>query len=158
MAFSQEAMEASFLMSNMSPQLSSFNGGIWNELENLVRDWAYKYEEVYVVTGPVLDEKLKTRIGENQVAVPEMFYKVIMDIRGPDRKAIGFILRNEMSEERLEKYAVTVDEVERLTGLDFYTFLLEDAEEEALESVFDVNKWKFDEQLYQKRVNHWNNR
>jgi len=158
MAHNREAMEASFLMSNMSPQISSFNGGIWNELENLVRDWAYKYEEVIVVTGPILDANLKEFIGKNKVAVPDKFYKVILDMKGPETKAIGFILDNQKSVERLQSLAVTVDEVEKATGLDFYTYLLPSEEEEILESKVNVGKWKFDENLYRKRINVWNNR
>ena len=108
MKWAQEAMSESFLMSNMSPQDPGFNRGIWKKLEGLIRDWAEDNEEIYVVTGPVLVDDLPT-IGVNAVAVPEYYYKVILDNREPEIKGIGFILRNESSKTPLQNFAVTID-------------------------------------------------
>ena len=157
MAFDQEAMQESFFMSNMSPQLSSFNGGIWNELENLARDWAYKNEKVYIVSGPILNNVDKY-IGKNKIAVPKSFYKIILDVESREQKAIAFLIPNEKSEKRLQEFAVSIDRLEELTGLDFFGKLLDLESQEKLESKFDLELWPFDEALYQKRVNNWNNR
>lgn len=158
MAFSTEAMQASFNMSNMSPQKIPFNGGIWNELENHVRDWAYKNKRLFVVTGPIFQKNMKYIGRKNKVAVPAYFYKVLLDIDSPKQKAIGFILPNEKSDEPLENFAVTVDEVERQTGLNFYDFLIDEAMQEQVESSFDIAKWPMSKSLYKKRVEVWNNR
>ena len=140
--WSSEAMSDTFYLSNMSPQDPSFNRGIWADLEAAVRVMAYENNSVYVVTGPVLTDGPYETIGENEVAVPKNYYKVILDYTEPDVKAIGFLLPNEGSSKSLESFAVTVDEVEDATGIDFYPALPDD-QEEAIESEIDLSKWSF---------------
>ncbi|MEM1324482.1 MAG: DNA/RNA non-specific endonuclease [Bacteroidota bacterium] len=154
--FSFEAMDETFFMSNISPQVRNFNSGIWRELEEDVRDWARKYRKVYVVTGPVLKGRPKERIGRNKVSVPRRFYKVILDISDPELKGIGFIIPNEVSDKELQEYAVAIDEVEALTGIDFFPDLMEDDLEKELESEFDTELWDFDLRRYETRINVWN--
>lgn len=86
MLLSETAMKESFYFSNMSPQKQDFNNGIWKKLEEQVREWARENEEVFVVTGPVLDKESYPTIGKNEVAVPEKFYKVILDYTEPEIK------------------------------------------------------------------------
>lgn len=157
-AFSREAMDETFYMSNIAPQERKFNGGIWRELEELTRDWARKYRKVYVVTGPVLTKRAKARIGSNYVAVPNSFYKVILDLSEPELKAIGYILPNKRSDEPLQEYATSVDEVEELTGIDFFPEMMDDELEEELESTFNNDLWRYDRQKYMMRIEKWNNR
>lgn len=156
MAFSEEAMSETFFMSNISPQEPGFNKGVWRELEELTRDWAKRNQHLYVVTGPVLSQPIKFWIGENQVAVAPSFYKVLLDFNEPVLKAIGFIIPNQTSTERLETYAVSVDEVEQLTGINFFQNLLEPALEKELEANFDVSLWQTNEKKFQHRVKEWN--
>jgi len=122
MAWSKTAMEESFYFSNMSPQVPSFNRGIWKRLEEQVRSWAIVYDHIYIVTGPVLTEGLAT-IGPNKVSVPKYYYKVILDNSGKDQKAIGFLMENATGNGELDSYAVTVDRVEQVTGIDFFNKL-----------------------------------
>jgi len=156
MAFSDEAMQESFFLSNITPQKGGFNGGIWNELENNVRNWAWKNEKLFVVTGPVIDRSITEFIGKNRVGVPKLFYKVLLDIDDPERKGIGFLIPNKLSTTHLKEYAVTIDSIEKLTGINFYKDLLEDDEEEKLESHFDLKKWKISDKIYKKRIEVWN--
>ncbi|MDA3956859.1 DNA/RNA non-specific endonuclease [Oceanispirochaeta sp.] len=142
MKMSRDSMDDSFLMSNMSPQDPGFNRGIWAFLESCVRSWTSENESLFVVTGPVLTKQEYPVIGTNEVAVPESYYKVILDYREPDFKGIGFLLPNRKGEGRLQDYAVSIDEVEIFTGLDFYPLLPDDLEE-SLESVYDVTLWRF---------------
>jgi len=135
------AMSESFYMSNMSPQVPSFNRGIWKKLESTVRNWAVDYQKVYIVTGAVLTASYPT-IGMNKVSVPEFYYKVVLDYEQPEIKGIGFILPNQKSNKSLQSYAVSVDEVERFTGIDFFHSLPDDVEEQ-IESDAAVNKWSF---------------
>ncbi len=137
---SRRCMSETFYMSNMSPQVPAFNRGIWKKLEEQVRRWAEENEEIMVVTGPVLTDQGFRVIGLNKVAVPFRYYKVILDYREPELKAIGFILPNSRSDAELETYAVTVDEVEEVTGLDFFPDLPA-AGEELLESKIELDKW-----------------
>ncbi|MBI5914418.1 MAG: DNA/RNA non-specific endonuclease, partial [Bacteroidetes bacterium] len=156
MAFSEEAMSETFLMSNISPQEPGFNKGVWRELEELTRDWAKRNKHLYVVTGPVLSQPIQFWLGENQVAVAPAFYKVLLDLREPEVKAIGFIVPNQTSVEPIETFAVSVDEVEIRTGINFFQYLLEPELEGELEANFDVNLWETNEKKFQRRVQEWN--
>ncbi|MBQ4379589.1 MAG: DNA/RNA non-specific endonuclease [Treponema sp.] len=146
-AFDQDAMSETFFMSNMSPQTGGLNRGIWKDLESEVRVWAKKYGRVYVVSGPVLEKSADSykSIGENHVAVPEFYYKVILaplyadesDRATPeDAESIttmAYIFPNKKCDGTINDYAVTVDEVEKRTNLDFFS-LLDDSIEEKIES------------------------
>jgi len=156
MAFSVEANKQCFLMSNMTPQLRNFNNGIWRELEENVRDWAYDNDEIYVVSGPIFEDSNPERIGKNKVAVPDAFFKVILDNEGSKKKGIAFIMPHEKSDLHLREYAVTIDEVESLTGLDLFADLLDDEYEETIESQMNVNQWQFNKKRFKQRVINWN--
>ena len=138
--WSAEAMSDTFYLSNMSPQDPSFNRGIWADLEAAVRVMAYENESIYVVTGPVLTDGPYKTIGENEITVPNEYYKVILDYTEPEIKAIGFLLPNEGSSRSLESFATTVDTVEERTGIDFLPSLPDD-QEEIIESDLDLSLW-----------------
>jgi len=139
MGWSSTTMAESFYYSNMSPQDPSFNRGIWKRLEELVRTWAIEIDTIYVVTGPVLTTEL-TSIGSNKVSVPKYFYKVILDYSEPNIKGIGFIISNSGSSDPLQYYAVTIDSVQKFTGIDFFP-LLPDDQEKLIESNLTINDW-----------------
>ena len=140
MAFSGQTMADSFFMSNMSPQKPAFNRGIWKDLEALVRYFAITERKIVVVTGPILPKEKTVTIGTNQVTVPTHYYKVIFDLT-PPRKMIGFILPNEGSDEPLATFAVTVDAVEKATGLNFFSKVPKE-EQERLERTISTKAWK----------------
>lgn len=140
MKFSDSAMRESFFMSNMSPQDPSFNRGIWKKLEAIVRQYAYDHQNIFIATGPVLNKESFPTIGPNQVSIPEYYYKVILDYREPEIKAIGFYIPNEKGSSPIEAYAVPIDVIEGLTGINFFSQLPDDVEE-ILESDFDISLW-----------------
>ncbi len=137
MGFNDVAMSESFYFSNMSPQNPSFNRGIWKKLEALTRNWALEYGAIHIATGPILNEEFET-IGANKVSIPKYYYKVIYD--EINQKAIGFILPNANSNAHLTSFAVPIDQVEELTGIDFF-YQLNDELENQLETSFDTNLW-----------------
>jgi endonuclease G, mitochondrial len=137
--FSKTAMDETFYMSNMSPQAPGFNRGIWKKLEEQVRRWAVDNDELYIITGPVLEEKL-TKIGDNGVSVPKYYYKIIYDLQEPELKAIAFILPNESSNKNLIEFCHTVDSLENLLQIDFLPFL-PDSIERKIEGSLIRNQW-----------------
>jgi endonuclease G, mitochondrial len=141
MGYSSITMTESFYYSNMSPQVPSFNRGIWKKLEALVRTWAIENNSIYVVTGPILTKGLET-IGPDKVSVPKYYYKVILDYTEPGIKGIGFILPNEGSKENLENFALSIDSVESVTGIDFFN-LLENRQENEIEKTLCLNCWSW---------------
>ncbi|SDI10105.1 endonuclease G [Winogradskyella thalassocola] len=139
--FTQEAHDETFLTSNISPQEHKFNAGVWNRLEQKVRYWAKKNDGIFVVTGGVLKNGLKT-IGDEDVSVPNQFYKIILDNTNGKIKVLAFIVNHEDSDLPLYKFVVSVDEVEALTGIDFFPEL-EDSIENKLEASSSYKSWSF---------------
>jgi len=139
--YSQFAHDETFLTSNISPQKHDFNSGIWNTLELKVRYWAIKYDGVYVVTGGVLKGSMKT-IGDEHVSVPNQFYKVLIDNNSGKTKVIAFLMPHKNSSKPLYEYVVSVDEIEELTGIDFFPEL-EDSIENQLEASSSYKDWSF---------------
>lgn len=125
--WSEQAMFESFLFTNMCPQNPNLNRGDWNEMENQCRRWAKKYGEVYIVCGPILLKQKHKTVGKNKVTVPEAFFKVVLRM-SPEPKAIGFIYRNTDGNRPKDAYVNSVDEVERITGMDFFPALSDDIE------------------------------
>ena len=93
-----------------------------------------------MVTGPILPKKKTVTIGANKVTVPTHYYKVIFDLTSP-QKMIAFILPNEGSDKLLREFAVSVDAVEKATGLNFFSKVPKE-EQERLERTISVNAWK----------------
>ena len=139
--FTKEAHDETFLTSNITPQEHKFNAGVWNRLEQKVRYWAKKNNGVFVVTGGVLESNLKS-IGDENVSVPNQFYKVILDNTNGDVKMIAFLMNHKDSNLPLYKFVVSVDEVEGLTGIDFFPEL-EDNIENKLEASSSYKRWSF---------------
>jgi len=140
MSFSATAMKESFYYSNMSPQVPAFNRGIWKLLESQVRTWGQVSGPLLVITGPVLTDSLPF-IGVNEVAVPDWYYKIVVNPSSVPPQAIGFLLRNEASEKNLYEFAVTVDAIEAVTGIDFLPGLPE-ADQQKIESQVNGSYWK----------------
>ena len=93
-----------------------------NEMENQCRQWAEKYGDIYIVAGPIFFKGRHKRIGRNKVTVPEGFFKVVLCMRG-EPKAIGFVYKNNAGNKPKDAYVNSVDEVERITGIDFFPSL-----------------------------------
>ena len=128
MKWNRQAMIESFYMSNICPQVGNLNRGDWNDLEELCRDWADKYGRIYIACGPIFDSKSPKRIGGHKVAVPDRFFKVILIYNRKNPIALGFIFKNIARSQDLEKYMVTVDSVENVTGMDFFSKLPDEVE------------------------------
>lgn len=157
-AWNDEQALETFYFSNISPQARQFNQGVWRELEELTRDWANRFQRLYVVTGPVMTEDPKGTIGrQNRVAIPAAYYKVLLDLDDPEQKGIAFIIPNEISFDPLPKYVVSIDEAEQLTGINFFNELMPAELEEQLERSSNPDLWPFSKKKYDKRVNSWNN-
>jgi len=137
--WSKQAMEESFHLSNISPQPPRFNQGPWARLEHLVRAWAQEKGGLWVTTGPVLHRGLRT-IGESRVSTPEHYYKVLVSQRAKARLAVAFLFPTESSETDFSAHALSIDELEEITGIDF-NYGLEN--EKALESRLSLAGWNF---------------
>ncbi|RLN89802.1 hypothetical protein BBJ28_00012786, partial [Nothophytophthora sp. Chile5] len=137
MSNSQEAMDESFLMTNMSPQVGvGFNRGYWARLEGFMRHLAGQFDAVYVVTGPLFLPAKNKRTGEYEVAypvlgtppdaiaVPTHFFKVVLGEKRGGRgfATAGFILPNKVIPENkdLRDFQAPLDVIEKQAGLLFF--------------------------------------
>lgn len=135
-----DAMRDCYLMTNMCPQTSTLNSGIWNSIEKRCRAWAEKYGEIYIVCGPLFIGTKHKTIGKNKVVVPEAFFKVILCL-GDEPKAIGYICYNhdQRGKDMLD-FVKTIDEIEETTGYDFFSSL-PDSLESKIEAICDLSRW-----------------
>ena len=140
MSFNAKAMKESFFLSNMSPQISGFNRGIWKSLEGAVYNQSKISDSMYVVSGPVLNNPKKT-IGDSKVSVPRYYYKTVLRYYKGEVTAIGFLLENKKYDTgaSYKDYAISIDSIEQITGIDFYQQLNDDIETQ-VESNSDVSK------------------
>ncbi len=137
MALNQTSMSETFYMSNMSPMTPAFNRGIWSSVESWVRESALSNGGLYVVTGPILNGSCGSLSGG--IIIPCSFYKIAFK-GGSNPKVIGFILSNSGSSLPIRNFAVTVDEIERRTGINFFP-QLEDGIENQIEGVINLGSW-----------------
>lgn len=140
MKWNKKAMEETFFLSNICPQVKQLNTGSWKNLEEKCRTWAQIDGKIYIVCGPVIDKKPVELIGDSRVWVPSRYFKVIIAPYSTPARGIGFIMPNGKVEGGMQACAVTIDEVERVTGHDFFASLPDNVEED-LESQCNFHQW-----------------
>lgn len=138
--WSPSAMHESFFFTNICPQEHNLNRGLWSKLEGKCRDWAKADSAIIVITGPVLTDTIDEYIGENGVAVPKRFFKVVVSPYVNPPRGIGFIVPNGYLKGGMQAAATTIDEVERITGHDFLD-QLPDSVQNIIESQCRFNYW-----------------
>lgn len=139
--WSKKALSESYFYSNMSPQVADFNRLKWADLEAIFREYVTNHTEtqLYIVTGPILYDTLpKIERGTNKVTIPEFYYKVALDLT--NHKAIGFIMPNKKIEYPISSYALPINDIEKVTGINFF-YQLTDSLEEVLESQKVIADW-----------------
>ncbi len=136
----QKAVEETFLTSNTVPHKPVFNKNVWKKMEMLIREWAAEGNTLYIVAGPVLTDAPFGTFGSNKISIPERYYKVLLDVTG--ERAIAFVLRSNVASGAPRAFAVSVDELEKITGIDFFPALPDELETK-LESSKDFTKWNF---------------
>lgn len=144
MKWDNDAMSDCFYMTNICPQNSVLNQQWWEHLERACRRWASQEGCIYVCCGPIFDGQMPPRhIGkEVQIRVPDGFFKVVLSLRKGEEKAVGFIYHNTNDRQPMESVATSIDEVEKVTGLNFFP-VLEDLDlETQVESSFNLKHWK----------------
>ena len=139
--YTKFAHDETFLTSNISPQKHDFNAGVWNRLEQKVRYWANRNDGVFVVTGGILKNNLKT-IGADKVSVPNQFYKIILDNNTGKTKVLAFLMTHKDSNKPLYEFVTSVDNIENLTGIDFFSELNDDIENK-IEASSSYKAWSF---------------
>lgn len=136
--YGEEANDATFVMSNICPQFQNFNDGQWGDLEewvagrklsasNFIPGWADEYEQVWVTIGPIFDEDRDPLA--SMVEMPNAYFCLVVDEVEGEPRVLAFIFDHiDERDAVLSEKLTTVDEVERRTGLDFFSRLPDDVE------------------------------
>lgn len=140
MKWDREAMAETFRMTNIIPQDGGLNRGTWKKIEEKCRARVMKDSAVIIVCGPVLSEAPRDYIGSSRVAVPQRLFKVVLSPWAKTPQAVGFLMDNGAVPGGMQAAAVTVDEVEAVTGHDFFS-ALPDSIENDLESKVNFTRW-----------------
>ena len=141
MRWSEQAMQESFYMTNICPQNHNNNAGDWKDLEELVRDLAVRYGNIYICCGPVVTDETTTIGQQRKIVVPQAFFKVLLRQKKDGTwTAIGFVMPNQAGNRPLMTYMLSVDEAEAMTGIDFYPTLPDDIEDK-IEADFVIADW-----------------
>lgn len=136
------ATEETFYMSNIVPMKLAFHRHIWLKCEDLVRMWVANTDGLYVITGPVIEADAPfPTMGENKISVPNRYYKIVYD--EINKKAVGFLFKNGSSSGTMKFYSRSVDEIEKLTGIDFFPEL-DEVTSKKIESEVDYSYWNFE--------------
>lgn len=140
-AFSSTAMEETFYFTNICPQNETLNAGDWQYLEKRVRSWAKRYGKVWVATGPIVGRNKYGKIGDRNVVIPDSFFKALL-IRRPDGSysSVAFVMDNDEERYYLKDCYMSVDELEALTGFDFFP-ALDDRIEDKVEGTVKKADW-----------------
>lgn len=115
------ARDETFLLTNICPQDEKLNGGTWNQIEMACREWAKHYGEVSVICGPIFESSRHQTIGNNHVAIPDAFFKVVAREENNKTFVICFICPNDNNTGKKDRYVTTLDDVEDATGMTFFT-------------------------------------
>ena len=137
----ETAMSDTFFYTNCCPQDETLNNGSWQTLEKKVRSIARLYDNVYVVTGPIIGENQYGKIGSHSVVVPDAFYKALLISQDGKYHAIGFVMKNISQTQPLHDCYLSINELENVSGIDFFPSL-DDAIEESVESDVDLDVWR----------------
>ena len=138
--WSGQAMKDCFVMANMCPQLGELNGKAWEKLEEKERAWAKRDKAIWIVAGPIYYDTDELRIGFSQVRVPSAFFKAFLYINTDEPRAIAFIYPNMESPGNMEDYAMSIDDLEKETGYDFFPALPDEIEDK-IEATYSFSDW-----------------
>lgn len=140
MKWSAQAMSDCHYFTNICPQDKKLNTGAWNALEKATRKWAQKFGTLYIVSGPITTDRITRHIGKSQVAVPERFFKVIIAPEANPPMGIAFIMSNSYVDGGMQSTVTSIDNVEAVTGYDFFYNLPDDIEN-AVEAQSSLAAW-----------------
>lgn len=140
MRWDAKAMQECFYMTNICAQDRGNNAGIWNRVENQVRDWAARTDTLIIFTGTIT-EKNPTFVGKkDNIAVPTALFKVVYDTSR--QKAIAFLIPNSDIDGKIQNYTMSVRQLEARCGVDFFCKLPKRKQDE-IENNFNQSDWMF---------------
>lgn len=141
MKISSTTMIESFYLTNVCPQNHSINAGDWQKLEELVHNMAAKSgKTMYIVCGPIVSEGQFGTLGAAGITIPDSFFKALLYKDANGYHSIAFIMPNKPSSRCLGDYSLTVNDLEKIIGVDLFTNL-DERIQESVEGQHILNDW-----------------
>ena len=141
MKWSKTVMEQSFYFTNICPQAPGLNRGAWKDLEEEIREWAIRDSALVIICGPLFTKEPIKYIPETHVAIPDAYFKVVCAPYTDQARAIAFVFPNAKASKHPREYVVTIDSVEKMTGMDFLSQLPDEIENE-IEKTSNYTHWE----------------
>ena len=141
MKWSKTVMEQSFYFTNICPQAPGLNRGAWKDLEEEIREWAIRDSALVIICGPLFTKEPIKYIPETHVAIPDAYFKVVCSPYTEEARAIAFVFPNNKASKHPREYVVTIDSVEKMTGMDFLSQLPDEIENE-IEKTSNYTHWE----------------
>lgn len=144
-----------FYITNMQPQYNKFNAGLWEKMEEDVRNWANQSDTLYVCKGGTIDKKSNileyvsrnshqsSQVNDSHIPVPKYFFMAVLSRKGSQWQAMGYWVEHvnaDRSNDNRKSYAVSIDVLEGLTGIDFFCNLPDDIENK-VEKSYTTSYW-----------------
>lgn len=144
-----------FYITNMQPQYNKFNAGLWEKMEEDVRNWANQSDTLYVCKGGTIDKKSNileyvsrnshqsSQVNDSHIPVPKYFFMAVLSRKGNQWQAMGYWVEHvnaDRSNDNRKSYAVSIDVLEGLTGIDFFCNLPDDIEDK-VEKSYTTSYW-----------------
>lgn len=141
MKWSKTVMEQSFYFTNICPQAPGLNRGAWKDLEEEIREWVIRDSALVIICGPLFTKEPIKYIPETHVAIPDAYFKVVCSPYTEEARAIAFVFPNNKASKHPREYVVTIDSVEKMTGMDFLSQLPDEIENE-IEKTSNYTHWE----------------
>ena len=144
--YSKEANRQTFFLTNMQPQRNVFNAGVWQQMEQQVRNWNRSTfrDTLYICKGGTISDDQISRTLSNGLIVPKYFFMAVLCKNKSGYKAMAFWIEHKDKDSDYRKdnqgnyllspYVTNIRELETLTGIDFFC-TLEDETEERVETL-----------------------
>ena len=145
--YGREAQRKTFLMSNIAPQSPALNRGVWRNVEHRIADlWTKRYGEIWVIVGALPSDCAETLCTRHDIDVPSAYFQLVIAQEGMEIRSLAVVFPQNVGWYAWpSRYIVTVDELEELTGLDFYPelpeFIQSPLEAELPSRLWPVRPW-----------------
>jgi endonuclease G len=137
MSFDYDALKQSFYSANLTPMIDKLNRGVWKKAESLVRKWTVQYDSLIIISGCVFKDENYLLLPTG-LAIPGFYYKIVIDIER--MSAIGLVLPNSEVENSLISYVYSIDDIEKLIGIDFL-YKLPESQQKLIEEKVNLEDW-----------------
>ncbi|MBR1916906.1 MAG: DNA/RNA non-specific endonuclease [Bacteroidaceae bacterium] len=136
-----QAMQESFILSNVCPQTYTLNGEDWEHLESFCRTFVRRNKTaIHIICGPIFTSN-PPQLRRKRLYVPDQFFKAIVCLDKGAERGIAFVYNNDSEQHPMSHYVRTIDQVEQLTGLDLFSSIPAKIQDR-IEARSDLRDWR----------------